>query len=141
MEIFRANYLKKKRKKKLLLINAYKFRSLSTLRDCFSSTKQNFFNLFNIINITAFILDLKVSLMSSESNKNDLFAEVQNVVASVDLRCKIKLERAASRLPGDVQVSYIPEQFPGVVVKIKKPKVFIPFVISTISKLKSLYIS
>ncbi|MHA1206773.1 MAG: TATA-box-binding protein [Candidatus Hodarchaeales archaeon] len=54
-----------------------------------------------------------------------MFAEVQNVVASVDLRCKIKLERAASRLPGDVQVSYIPEQFPGVVVKIKKPKVSI----------------
>ena len=66
-----------------------------------------------------------VKFVSKESNKDDLFAEVQNVVASVDLRCKIKLERAASRLPGDVQVSYIPEQFPGVVVKIKKPKVSI----------------
>ncbi len=63
--------------------------------------------------------------MSSDSEREDLFAEVQNVVASVDLRCKIKLEKAASRLPGDVQVSYIPEQFPGVVVKIKKPKVSI----------------
>ncbi|MCK5605758.1 TATA-box-binding protein, partial [Candidatus Pacearchaeota archaeon] len=63
--------------------------------------------------------------MSDDSNKEEIFAEVQNVVASVDLRCKIKLERAASRLPGDVQVSYIPEQFPGVVVKIKKPKVSI----------------
>ena len=28
--------------------------------------------------------------MSSGSEKEDLFAEVQNVVASVDLRCKIK---------------------------------------------------
>ena len=69
--------------------------------------------------------DRKVRKMSDDSNKEEIFAEVQNVVASVDLRCKIKLERAASRLPGDVQVSYIPEQFPGVVVKIKKPKVSI----------------
>ncbi len=52
-------------------------------------------------------------------------AEIQNVVATVDLRCKIKLDKAASIMLADGQVKYIPEQFPGVIVKIKKPKVTI----------------
>ena len=52
-------------------------------------------------------------------------AEVNNVVATVDLRCKINLTKAASIMPGDTQVRYIPEQFPGVIVRIKKPKVTI----------------
>ena len=52
-------------------------------------------------------------------------AEVKNVVATVDLRRKIKLTKAANIMPGEVQVRYIPEQFPGVIVKIKKPKVTI----------------
>ena len=57
---------------------------------------------------------------------NDLMkAEIQNVVATVDLRCKIKLDKAASIMLADGQVKYIPEQFPGVIVKIKKPKVTI----------------
>ncbi len=50
-------------------------------------------------------------------------AEIQNVVASIDLHAKINLEKAAGSLPGNVQVSYIPEQFPGVVMKLQNPKV------------------
>lgn len=52
-------------------------------------------------------------------------AEINNVVATVDLRCKIKLDKAASIIQADVPAKYIPEQFPGVIVKIKKPKVTI----------------
>ena len=52
-------------------------------------------------------------------------AEIQNVVATVDLRCKINLIKAAGIILANVPVKYIPEQFPGVIVKIKKPKVTI----------------
>ena len=52
-------------------------------------------------------------------------AEIQNVVATVDLRCKINLIKAAGIILADGPVKYIPEQFPGVIVKIKKPKVTI----------------
>ncbi len=48
--------------------------------------------------------------------------KVQNVVASVDLFLKINLEKAANGLVYHAEVSYIPEQFPGLVVKIKEPK-------------------
>jgi TATA-box binding protein (TBP) (component of TFIID and TFIIIB) len=37
-------------------------------------------------------------------------AEINNVVASVNLRCKINLIKAANRMPGYMQVKYIPEQ-------------------------------
>ena len=47
---------------------------------------------------------------------------IQNVVASVDLFLKINLEKAAQGLVFFSEVSYIPEQFPGLVVKIKEPK-------------------
>ncbi|MFX1514628.1 MAG: TATA-box-binding protein [Promethearchaeota archaeon] len=47
---------------------------------------------------------------------------IQNVVASADLHAKINLEKAASILVYTAEVSYIPEQFPGLVVKIKEPK-------------------
>ncbi|MHA2369152.1 MAG: TATA-box-binding protein [Candidatus Hodarchaeales archaeon] len=47
---------------------------------------------------------------------------IQNVVASVDLFLKINLEKAAQGLVYFSEVSYIPEQFPGLVVKIKDPK-------------------
>ncbi len=47
--------------------------------------------------------------------------QIQNVVASVDLHVKIKLEMAASLLATRAEVSYIPEQFPGLVVKLTEP--------------------
>jgi transcription initiation factor TFIID TATA-box-binding protein len=48
---------------------------------------------------------------------------IQNVVASVDLYFKINLEKTATILMYSSEVSYIPEQFPGLVVKIKQPKI------------------
>ncbi|MHA2232723.1 MAG: TATA-box-binding protein [Candidatus Hodarchaeales archaeon] len=48
---------------------------------------------------------------------------IQNVVATVDLGGEINIEQAASRLSPKAHVSYIPEQFPGIVVKIQEPKV------------------
>ena len=54
-----------------------------------------------------------------------LQAEINNVVATVDLRYKIKLENVLSKMPVNVQIKYIPEQFPGAIVKIKKPRVSI----------------
>jgi len=47
---------------------------------------------------------------------------IQNVVASVDLFLKINLEKAAQGLVIFAEISYIPEQFPGLVVKIREPK-------------------
>ncbi len=54
--------------------------------------------------------------------KDGIKVTIQNVVASVDLYFKIPLERVASILMTSSEVSYIPEQFPGLVVKIKQPK-------------------
>jgi len=51
-----------------------------------------------------------------------IVVNIQNVVASVDLYFKIPLEKVASILMTSSEVSYIPEQFPGLVVKIKDPK-------------------
>lgn len=50
-------------------------------------------------------------------------AEVKNVVATVDLRRKIKLTKAANIMLGEVQVRYIPEQFPGLIYRMQEPKV------------------
>ena len=48
---------------------------------------------------------------------------IQNIVSSVDLHTSINLEQAAVELPSTVQVSYIPDQFPGLILKLRKPKV------------------
>ncbi len=61
--------------------------------------------------------------LPSEEIDAQISAEIQNVVASIDLHARINLEKAAASLPGNVQVSYIPEQFPGVVMKLQEPKV------------------
>lgn len=60
---------------------------------------------------------------NSSETAPDKKITVQNVVATADLGAKIQLEQAASRLSAKARVSYIPEQFPGVVVKIQEPKV------------------
>jgi len=52
----------------------------------------------------------------------DIQVTIQNVVASVDLYFKIDLEKTASILMHSSEIAYIPEQFPGLVVKIKQPK-------------------
>ncbi len=62
-------------------------------------------------------------VLPSKEIDDQISAEIQNVVASIDLHAKINLEKAAANLPANVQVSYIPEQFPGVVMKLQEPKV------------------
>ncbi|MFX1511934.1 MAG: TATA-box-binding protein [Promethearchaeota archaeon] len=62
-------------------------------------------------------------LMANLDSEDLVKTTIQNVVASVNLRSKIRLEEAASKLPAETQVNYIPEQFPGLVIKIKIPKV------------------
>ena len=59
---------------------------------------------------------------SMEYKDDSIQVKIQNVVASVDLFLKINLEKAAATLMKSSEVSYIPEQFPGLVVKIKQPK-------------------
>ena len=58
----------------------------------------------------------------TEFSDEGIVVNIQNVVASVDLYFKIPLEKVASILMTSSEVSYIPEQFPGLVVKIKEPK-------------------
>ena len=59
--------------------------------------------------------------MSNKASKNGIRANIQNIVASVDLKCRINVDRVIVKFPPYVFVSYIPGQFPGAVVKIKDP--------------------
>lgn len=61
-------------------------------------------------------------IAETEFSDEGIVVNIQNVVASVDLYFKIPLEKVASILMTSSEVSYIPEQFPGLVVKIKDPK-------------------
>ena len=45
--------------------------------------------------------------------------KVVNLVVTTDLKCKLYLEKIASTLPN---TEYNPEQFPGLVMRIKEPK-------------------
>ncbi len=45
--------------------------------------------------------------------------KIENVVASADLKAEIKLEKIVQNLDG---IEYEPEQFPGVVMRLKDPK-------------------
>lgn len=54
--------------------------------------------------------------------KSEPQIEIQNIVASVDLHGKIDLEAAAEQLDN---VMYEPEQFPGLIYRMKEPKVVI----------------
>jgi len=57
--------------------------------------------------------------------KLDFGIVIQNVVASINLYCTIDLVNAYQMLIDDDQlfVSYNPETFPGLILKIKKPKI------------------
>jgi transcription initiation factor TFIID TATA-box-binding protein len=66
---------------------------------------------------------LEDNLMGSLDSGLINTVKIQNVVASVNLKNKIRLEEVASKLPAETQVNYIPEQFPGLVIKIKDPKI------------------
>ena len=54
--------------------------------------------------------------------KNKPICKVQNIVASVDLGGQIDLEEVARQLPRSM---YEPEQFPGLIYRMKKPKTVI----------------
>ncbi len=49
----------------------------------------------------------------------DFNIRVENIVASATLNVKVELEKIASKLEG---MEYEPEQFPGLVYRLKKPK-------------------
>ncbi len=59
---------------------------------------------------------------AADTGKNEIRVTIQNVVASVDLHVKINLEKAAQVLMRSCEISYIPEQFPGLVVKSLNPR-------------------
>ena len=53
----------------------------------------------------------------------NLFAQIQNVVGTAILGARLHLTPAARRMSEDALITYIPEQFPGLVVKMIEPKV------------------
>ncbi|HDJ97271.1 MAG TPA: TATA box-binding protein, partial [Thermofilum sp.] len=52
--------------------------------------------------------------------KSEPIIEIQNIVASAKLRAQVDLEMAAFELEGAM---YEPEQFPGLIYRMKEPKV------------------
>ena len=54
--------------------------------------------------------------------KNEAEIEIQNIVASVNLGGKIRIEQAAKKLPRSM---YEPEQFPGLIHRMADPKTVI----------------
>jgi len=52
--------------------------------------------------------------------KNEPIVEIQNIVASANLKAGVDLERAAFLLENAM---YEPEQFPGLIYRMKEPKV------------------
>lgn len=52
--------------------------------------------------------------------KNEPMIEIQNVVASANLKAGVDLEKAAFLLEGAM---YEPEQFPGLIYRMREPKV------------------
>jgi len=54
--------------------------------------------------------------------KKDAVVTIQNIVSSINLGGKIRLERAARTLPRSM---YEPEQFPGVIHRVIDPKTVI----------------
>jgi transcription initiation factor TFIID TATA-box-binding protein len=70
---------------------------------------------------------------------------IQNIVASINLHTTIDLETVAQELPASISVKYIPDNFPGLVIKISEPKVTILIfstgkgVITGVKEKKNLY--
>jgi len=52
--------------------------------------------------------------------KNKPIVEIQNIVASANLKASVDLEKAARLLEGAM---YEPEQFPGLIYRMSKPRV------------------
>ena len=71
------------------------------------------------IAINSVVSNLKENEIKIE---NSAIITIQNIVASVDLGGKIDLEEAARQLSNSM---YEPEQFPGLIYRMKKPKTVI----------------
>jgi len=80
----------------------------------------------NIEDVRTVITTLAKTLKSIGFEKVDLEPEihVQNIVASADLKTRLNLNAVALGL-GFENIEYEPEQFPGLVYRIKKPKVVV----------------
>jgi transcription initiation factor TFIID TATA-box-binding protein len=80
----------------------------------------------NIEDVRTVITTLANTLKSIGFEKVDLDPEIhiQNIVASADLKTNLNLNAVALGL-GLENIEYEPEQFPGLVYRIKKPKVVV----------------
>ena len=80
----------------------------------------------NIEDVRAVITTLAKTLKSIGCKKINLVPEIhiQNIVASADLKTRLNLNAVALGL-GFENIEYEPEQFPGLVYRIKQPKVVV----------------
>ncbi len=80
----------------------------------------------NIEDVRTVIITLAKTLKSIGFDKIDMEPEihVQNIVASADLKTDLNLNAVALGL-GLENIEYEPEQFPGLVYRIKQPKVVV----------------
>ena len=80
----------------------------------------------NIEDVRTVITTLAKTLKSIGFEKVDLEPEIriQNIVASADLKTRLSLNAVALGL-GLENIEYEPEQFPGLVYRIKKPKIVV----------------
>jgi transcription initiation factor TFIID TATA-box-binding protein len=80
----------------------------------------------NVEDVRTVITNMAKTLKSIGFEKIDLEPEihVQNIVASADLKARLNLNAVALGL-GVENIEYEPEQFPGLVYRIKQPKVVV----------------
>ena len=80
----------------------------------------------NVEDVRTVIINLGKKLKSIGYEKINLDPEihVQNIVASADLKTRLNLNAVALGL-GLENIEYEPEQFPGLVYRIKKPKIVV----------------
>lgn len=69
--------------------------------------------------------DIEISESHEDPTDHPFRIEIQNIVASINLHTTIDLETVAQELPASISVKYIPDNFPGLVIKITDPKVTI----------------
>ena len=69
--------------------------------------------------------DIEIPDSPEDPNDHTFRIVIQNIVASINLYTTIDLETVAQELPDSVSVKYIPDNFPGLVIKITEPKVTI----------------
>ena len=80
----------------------------------------------NVEDVRTVITNMAKTLKSIGFEKINLEPEihVQNIVASADLKTRLNLNAVAQSL-GFENIEYEPEQFPGLVYRIKQPKVVV----------------